>query len=107
MDANRELHEQSLKRSRRTRLRSGTCARTAAYLGEYNGFARLRRGRRGARARAGVIEDITERKRAEEALRQREGELETVLANVPDVIARYGRDRRYRLVSGLSSGTPG
>ena len=42
----------------------------------------------------GFIEDITEFRRAEEALRQREQEYKTLVENTPDVIARF--DRQYR-----------
>ncbi|HEX5337736.1 MAG TPA: EAL domain-containing protein [Gallionella sp.] len=40
--------------------------------------------------------DITERKRTEDALIERERELRTLLDNTPDIIARYDRDCRRR-----------
>ena len=39
--------------------------------------------------------DITERRRMLDLLRQREQELDTVLNHTPDAIARFGRDLRY------------
>ena len=39
-----------------------------------------------------IIEDITRRKLAEEALRQREQEFKLLVENAPDIIARFNRD---------------
>ena len=41
------------------------------------------------------VSDITQRKRMEDLLRQRERELDTLLNNAPDVIVRFDRDFRY------------
>lgn len=48
---------------------------------------------------SGVIEDITERTRAQEALQQRETEFRTLAENSPDIILRFDRDRRFIYVS--------
>jgi len=45
------------------------------------------------------VSDITERKRLDDAVRQREKELKTLLDNVPDGIVRFDRDMRYQYVS--------
>ncbi len=49
-------------------------------------------------ALAGVI-DITERKRAEEALHRREQEFEALAERAPDIIARVDRMRRLRYIN--------
>jgi PAS domain S-box-containing protein len=46
-----------------------------------------------------VIQDITERKRAEEALRRREEELRTLVENAPDVISLFDRNLRRIFVN--------
>lgn len=58
------------------------------------------------------VSDITQRKRMEDLLRQREQELDTLLNNAPDVIVRFDRDLRYTYVNaaaeketGLQPGT--
>jgi PAS domain S-box-containing protein len=43
--------------------------------------------------------DVTERKRAEEALRAREAELEIIINRTPFMLTRCSRDLRYRFVS--------
>ncbi len=48
----------------------------------------------GARFGVCVVRDITERKRMEERLREREQEFRTLVENSPDTIARYGPDCR-------------
>lgn len=48
---------------------------------------------------SGVLEDVTERRRAEEALRQRETEFRTLAENSPDIIARFDRQRRCMFMS--------
>jgi PAS domain S-box-containing protein len=48
-----------------------------------------------------VITDVTERKRLDSAVRQRELELKTLLDNVPDGIVRLDRDIRYRFVNAV------
>lgn len=48
---------------------------------------------------SGVLEDITDRRRAEEALRQRELEFRALAENSPDAILRFARDRRIVYVS--------
>ncbi|MEW6130438.1 MAG: PAS domain S-box protein [Acidobacteriota bacterium] len=45
------------------------------------------------------IVDITERKRAEEALRAKEAELEVIISQTPFMLTRCSRDLRYRFVS--------
>ncbi|PMB02603.1 histidine kinase [Fischerella thermalis CCMEE 5328] len=47
----------------------------------------------------GLTEDITERKRAEEALRQREQEFRALVENAPDVISRVDREYRFRYIN--------
>lgn len=47
----------------------------------------------------GLIFDITERKRMEQALAERERELRTLVENIPDNIARYTTDARHAYVS--------
>ena len=55
----------------------------------------------------GVMNDITDRKRAENALFQREQEFKTLVENSPDMISRLNRELRYVYVNpaieGLSS----
>jgi PAS domain S-box-containing protein len=46
-----------------------------------------------------MLVDITDRKRAEEAVRARGAELEAVIDRTPFMLARVGRDLRYRFVS--------
>jgi PAS domain S-box-containing protein len=46
-----------------------------------------------------MLVDITDRKRAEEAIRARGAELEAVIDRTPFMLARVGRDLRYRFVS--------
>lgn len=46
-----------------------------------------------------LIQDITERKRAEEALRVKENELEVIFRQTPVMLTRCSRDMRYRYVS--------
>jgi len=47
----------------------------------------------------GSVEDITERKRAEEALRERENQLSLIYDNIPDLVSRVDRDLRYLFVN--------
>lgn len=47
----------------------------------------------------GVARDITERKRVQERLAQREHEFRTLLENTPDTVARYGPDLRRKFVN--------
>ncbi|MFB2771521.1 PAS domain S-box protein [Pelatocladus sp. BLCC-F211] len=47
----------------------------------------------------GLTEDITERKRIEDALRQRKQEFRTLVENAPDVISRIDRDYRFRYIN--------
>ncbi|MDD2686741.1 MAG: diguanylate cyclase [Gallionella sp.] len=47
----------------------------------------------------GLIFDITERKRMEQALAERERELRTLVENLPDNITRYTTDARHTYVS--------
>jgi len=63
----------------------------------------------GGTALLSIVRDITERRRAEEALRQRESEFHRVLESLPDIITRFDRDLRYIFVSPnveRISGTP-
>ncbi|NEQ26551.1 MAG: PAS domain S-box protein, partial [Microcoleus sp. SIO2G3] len=48
---------------------------------------------------AGLSEDITERKQAEEILYQREQQFRTLVEHSPDIIARFDRQLRYLYVS--------
>jgi PAS domain S-box-containing protein len=47
----------------------------------------------------GNIMDVTDRKRAEEELRAREGQYRVLVENLDDVLVRYDLDLRYRYVS--------
>lgn len=46
-----------------------------------------------------IVEDITDRKRMEEALREREREFRTLAENSPDIFTRYDRECRWAYVS--------
>ncbi|MBI3935844.1 MAG: PAS domain S-box protein, partial [Betaproteobacteria bacterium] len=54
---------------------------------------------KGRKARVALIIDVTERNRAVEQLRQREHEFETLADNMPDIVARFDRNRRYVYVN--------
>ena len=57
----------------------------------------------------GTTQDMTERRRMEEALRQREREVSTLLDNTPDLILRFDRQLRFTYVNATGariSGTP-
>ena len=43
----------------------------------------------------GIIQDVTERKRTEEALRKNEAQLQVIIANSPDIILEQNLDLRY------------
>ena len=47
----------------------------------------------------GIVRDITERKRAEDALRAGKAELQAVLNQTPFMLVRCSRDLRYRFIS--------
>jgi PAS domain S-box-containing protein len=53
----------------------------------------------GRRALLATAFDITERKAVEEKVQRSEIEARTLLNNIPDVVARYGPDLRYRYIS--------
>jgi PAS domain S-box-containing protein len=53
----------------------------------------------GTRTLISVIRDITERKRAEEALRTKDAELEAIITRTPFMLTRCTRDLRYKYVS--------
>jgi PAS domain S-box-containing protein len=55
----------------------------------------------------GMITDITDRKRAEVLLTQREQEFRTLAENAPDIIVRCDRDLRYRYVNPAIQGATG
>jgi PAS domain S-box-containing protein len=61
------------------------------------GVGRLYRDKLGQVTRMiGINEDVTERVRAEEALRQREQDLQSILNNIPSLIGYWDRDLRNR-----------
>jgi PAS domain S-box-containing protein len=65
-------------------------------------IAELRASRvrfKGRTAALGVIRDTTERRRAEQKLRDSEQELRTVTDAIPSLIAYVDRDRRYRFAN--------
>lgn len=47
----------------------------------------------------GILEDITERKQLELALKQREEEFRALAENLPDIVARFDRDLRHIYVN--------
>ncbi len=53
-----------------------------------------------------MAEEVTERKRLEETHR-RETEFRTLAEHTPDIVARYGRDLRYRYVNPAMAATTG
>ena len=56
-----------------------------------------------------VIDDVTRRRRAEEALERRAEELETLLDHLPDIVARFDREGRHLYVNpavALATGRP-
>ncbi len=53
----------------------------------------------GRRVALGAVTDITERKRAEEALLKREQEYKTLAENSPEVIARFDRELRHTYIN--------
>lgn len=53
-----------------------------------------------AEALTGVLADLTSRRRAEDALREREMQFRMLAENSPDIIARLDRDRRFLYVNG-------
>lgn len=55
----------------------------------------------------GVLTDITEHVRADEAIRQREQEFRALAERSPDVVARIDRDLRYRYINPAIEGTSG
>jgi PAS domain S-box-containing protein len=71
---------------------TGVCVSVVAEL--YN-----RKRERLAAANTQLREEITERKRAEEALRAKDAELETIILKTPFMLTRCSRDFRYRYVS--------
>ena len=46
-----------------------------------------------------IVEDVTERRRAEESLRAREWELQTLADNSPDILFRFDRELRHVFVN--------
>lgn len=52
----------------------------------------------------GITRDVTERFKAEEALRRREQELHTLIENTPDAITRFDREGRYQLINSKRAG---
>ncbi|WP_438009504.1 PAS domain S-box protein [Sorangium sp. So ce321] len=56
---------------------------------------------------SGVIEDVTDRRRSEDAVRQRENEFRTLAENSPDVIVRFDRARRFVYLSPAAEGLTG
>ncbi|WP_437809493.1 PAS domain S-box protein [Sorangium sp. So ce1078] len=48
---------------------------------------------------SGVLEDVTDRRKSEEAVRQRENEFRTLAENSPDIIVRFDRARRFVYLS--------
>ncbi|MEG4858105.1 PAS domain S-box protein [Microcoleus sp. K1-B6] len=55
----------------------------------------------------GVAIDVTERKKAEAALRQREQEFRALVENAPDIIMRFDRECRYLYINPIVEGQLG
>ncbi|MFD2934515.1 chemotaxis protein CheB [Spirosoma flavum] len=54
-----------------------------------------------------VTSDISDRKKAEEAVRQREAQLRRLVENTPDVITRWDKDRKLVFANGAFEGKTG
>lgn len=51
----------------------------------------------------GMVRDITERKRAEEALREREQRFRLAMENIPDVVVIYDQDLRIQFINAATT----
>ena len=56
---------------------------------------------------AGISSDISERKKVEEALKEREKEYKSLAENIPDIVTRYDRDLRHIFVNTAASKAAG
>jgi PAS domain S-box-containing protein len=104
--APRERVDQHVERDRRLIERAGTevyeaQARNAAGAMRDVVFSKaaFRRVDGSVAGLVGVILDVTERKRAAEGLRKVEAELRLIMDSVPALIARIGKDLRFRYVN--------
>ena len=71
-------------------------------------FARVVRDDNGSPLRmTGINYDVTDRRRAEEALRQSEAHYRALVENTPDVIARFDRHCRYLFVNSAATRVTG
>jgi PAS domain S-box-containing protein len=50
----------------------------------------------------GVMQDVTDRRRAEESVRSAERQLRTIVEGLPDMVCRFDRDGRFLYVSGTT-----
>jgi len=70
------------------------------WIGAKGKFQPAAEGKPGGRM-VGIAMDITDRKRAEEKLREREREFRSIADNIPDNVARWDKEGRYLYVNAM------